>query len=77
MIVYTHNDCLKKFNGQGHPERKERLDSVINSLQSSPELMINFKEAPLADMNSITLVHPKDHIDQIFKHMPKKCRICL
>jgi acetoin utilization deacetylase AcuC-like enzyme len=72
MIVYTHNDCYKKFNGQGHPERKERLDSVINSLQSSPELMINFKEAPLADMNSITLVHPKDHIEQIFKNIPKK-----
>ena len=72
MIVYTHNDCLKKFNGQGHPERKERLDSIINSLQSSPELLINFKEAPLADMNSITLVHPKDHIDKMFKNIPKK-----
>ena len=26
MIVYTHSDCLLKFNGPGHPERKERLD---------------------------------------------------
>ena len=72
MIVYTHNDCFKKFNGHGHPERKERLDSIINSLQSAPELMINFKEAPLADMNSITLVHPKDHIEKIFKIIPKE-----
>ena len=29
MIIYTHNDCLKKFNGHGHPERKERLESII------------------------------------------------
>ena len=53
MIVYTHNDCLRKFNGEGHPERKERLDSIINSLQSVPELMIKFKEAPLADRKSV------------------------
>ena len=71
MIVYTHNDCFKKFNGLGHPERKERLDSIINSLQSSLELKINFKEAPLADMNSITLVHPKNYIEKMFKIIPK------
>jgi len=72
MIVYTHNDCLRKFNGEGHPERKERLDSIINSLQSVPELMIKFKEAPLADMSSITLVHPKDHIESMFRNIPKE-----
>ena len=72
MIVYTHNDCLRKFNGEGHPERKERLDSIINSLQSVPELKIKFKEAPLADMNSITLVHPKDHIESMFRNIPKE-----
>ena len=35
MIIYTHNDCFKKFNGQAHPERKERLESIINSIKSS------------------------------------------
>jgi len=72
MIVYTHNDCLKKFNGHGHPERKERLDSIINSLKSSPELKINFKEAPLANMSTITLVHPKDHIEKMLSNIPKE-----
>ena len=71
MIVYTHKDCLKKFNGHGHPEKKERLVSIINSLQSSPELKINFKKAPLADMNSINLVHPKDYIERMFRNIPK------
>ena len=72
MIVYTHNDCLKKFNGHEHPEKKERLESVINSLKSSPELEINFKEAPFADLSTIALVHPKKHIEEIFKNIPKK-----
>ena len=70
MIVYTHNDCLKKFNGRNHPERKERLISIIKVLQSSPELEINFKEAPIAKMSEIILVHPKDHIDKIFNNIP-------
>jgi|TARA_B110000211_G_scaffold199096_1_gene229318 acetoin utilization deacetylase AcuC-like enzyme len=72
MIVYTHNDCLKKFNGQNHPERKERLDSIIESLQSLPDLKFNFKEAPLAKMSEIILVHPKEHIEAIFNNIPKE-----
>ena len=72
MIVYTHNDCLKKFNGQNHPERKERLISIIKSLKSSPELKINFKEAPIAKMSEIILVHPKEYIDTIFNNIPKE-----
>ena len=72
MIVYTHNDCLKKFNGQNHPERKERLDSIIESLKSLPDLQINFKEAPLAKMSEIILVHPKEHIAAIFNNIPKE-----
>ena len=72
MIVYTHNDCLKKFNGQNHPERKERLMSIIKVLQSSPELEVNFKEAPIAKMSEIILVHPKEHIDEIFNNIPKE-----
>jgi acetoin utilization deacetylase AcuC-like enzyme len=72
MIVYTHNDCLKKFNGKNHPERKERLDTIINSLKSSSELKISFKKAPLAKMSEIILVHPKLHIDKIFNNIPKE-----
>ena len=72
MIIYTHNDCLKKFNGLNHPERKERLISIIKALKSSTELKIDFKEAPIAKMSEIPLVHPKDYIDRIFNNIPKK-----
>jgi len=71
MIIYTHNDCFKKFNGQGHPERKERLESIINSIKSS-NLKVDFKDAPLADLETISLVHPKKHIEQIFSNIPKE-----
>ena len=71
MIIYTHNDCLKKFNGHSHPERKERLESILSSIKSS-NLEVEFKEAPLADLETVSLVHPKEHIDQIFSNIPKE-----
>ena len=70
MIIYTHNDCLKKFNGNTHPERKERLDSILSSIKSS-NLKVEFKEAPLADIENISLVHPKNHIEKIFSNIPQ------
>ena len=59
MIIYTHNDCLKKFNGNDHPERRERLDSIISSIKTS-NLKVKFKEAPLANLETVSLVHPKN-----------------
>ena len=53
MIVYSHPDCLLKFNGQGHPERKERLDSILKSIKSS-DLKVEFKEAPKVDLETVS-----------------------
>ena len=71
MLVYSHADCLLKDNGFNHPERKERLDSILESIKQIKDIKINFKKAPLADMDSISLVHPKKHIEKIFSNIPK------
>ena len=65
MIVYSHPDCLLKFNGKGHPERKERLESILESIKLS-DLKVEFKEAPKVDLEIVSLVHPKKYIEQIF-----------
>ncbi len=71
MIIYTHQDCLKKFNGNEHPERRERLDSIIDSIKSS-NLKSEFRKAPLVDLETVSLVHPKKHIEKIFSNIPKE-----
>ena len=71
MLVYSHTDCLLKDNGFNHPERKERLDSILESIKQIKDIKISFKEAPLADMGAISLVHPKKHIEKIFSNIPK------
>ena len=73
MIIYTHNDCLKKFNGPGHPERRERLESIISSIKLSSEINAIFKEAPIAEMDNISLVHPRKYIEELFNNICKFC----
>ena len=71
MIVYSHSDCLLKFNGTGHPERKDRLISILNSIKLLDQ-KVEIREAPLANLETIALVHPKKYIEQIFSNIPKK-----
>ena len=71
MIIYSHSDCQLKFNGENHPERKERIESILNSIKSS-DLKLTFKDAPLADEEIISLVHPKHYQKKIFSKIPKK-----
>ena len=59
IIVYTHSDCLAKDNGPNHPERKERLEAVLESMKGLDSLNIDIREAPLAVPETINLVHPQ------------------
>lgn len=71
MIVFKHEDCLLKDNGFNHPERKERIESILESIEKIKNLKIVFKDAPLADIETISLVHPKKHIEKIFSNIPE------
>ena len=71
MLIYTHNDCLLKDNGFNHPERKERIESILASIKQMEDLKIELRNAPLADMETISLVHPKNYIDRLFSNIPK------
>ena len=68
--VYSHSACLSKENGEGHPERKERLDAILDSIQNIDDLTIDLKEAPLAKYSEINLVHPQSYLDDIFSKIP-------
>tara|TARA_Y100001958_G_C21213887_1_gene539386 strand:- start:605 stop:1534 length:930 start_codon:yes stop_codon:yes gene_type:complete len=70
MIIYSHQDCFLKYNGDGHPERKERLVTIMNAIKTSG-IQTDFKDAPLADLDTISLVHPVKHINQIFSNIPR------
>ena len=72
MLVFSHTDCLLKENGSNHPEKKERLLSILDSIKEIKDFQIDIEEAPLVNINDISLVHPKKHIEEIFSLIPKK-----
>jgi len=70
LTVYSHTDCLSKDNGLNHPERKERLETILSSIKEINEPLIEIKEAPLADFDDINLVHPQYFLDDLFSMIP-------
>jgi acetoin utilization deacetylase AcuC-like enzyme len=70
LIFYSHTDCLLKDNGLNHPERKERLDTVIKSIDQIDDQIIIKKEAPLADLQIINHVHSIFDIENMFSKIP-------
>ncbi len=72
MYIYTHKDCLLKDNGLNHPERKERVEIILDSIKKIDNKKIIIKDAPVAKIDTISLVHPKKYIEKIFSGIPKK-----
>ena len=70
IITYFHTDCLLKNNGINHPERKERLEVVLETIKKIENIKIIIKNPPLADLDTISLVHPKNYINNIFSLIP-------
>ena len=70
--VYSHSACLSKENGEGHPERKERLESILDSIQRIDDISIDLKEAPKAQYKDINLVHPQSYLEEIFEMIPSQ-----
>ena len=70
LIVYTHSDCLLKDNGPQHPEKKERLQIILKSIQDISSIDIEIKNAPLALADNIYHVHPESYINNIFSLIP-------
>ena len=70
--VYTHEECLKKYNGPNHPEKKERLEIILRSIKTFNNKKIIIKKAPLADLDTIEYVHPKKYVEKIFSIIPNR-----
>ena len=70
LIVFSHNDCLLKFNGINHPERKERLEVVLKAIKEFENIKI--LNSTLPDINLIKYTHPEFYIEDIFSKIPEE-----
>ena len=63
ITVYSHSACLSKENGEGHPERKERLESILDSIQRIDDISIDLKEASFKSIEISSILCIESSID--------------
>ena len=67
----THRDCLLHDMGAHHPESPERLSAINDRLIAAGlDMYLSFYDAPLATVEQLMRVHPKEHVDAIIQSAP-------
>lgn len=64
-VLFSHSDCIRHVTPRGHPERVERLERLEDVFAESKFSAIKRLDAPLCEIDRITLAHPQNYIDQI------------
>lgn len=68
MLFYYHPIFLKHDPGRGHPERKERLLSILEGIKRSGlNERLEFVENDKASEKLLTLVHTKDYVERVLR----------
>ena len=71
-LILTHPACLDHRTGQGHPERPERLQVVLEALRTSDFDALAWREAPLVSVAELELAHPADFVGELLSVLPEK-----
>lgn len=71
ITIYSHEDCLAHNTGDGHPERRGRLNAVLDTLElSSVADQITYVEAPLGTDRQILLAHSESYLSFVKESSP-------
>lgn len=71
MALYTHLEMLDHRPGEWHPERPERLSSVLGALGDS-DLKLDRREAPLIARADLELAHRGAYVQAVIDSAPKQ-----
>ncbi len=70
LLIYTHDSYRDHDTGPGHPERIARMDAVDQACAHAAGWVQ--VEAPLAEPDAATLVHPQSYVDRIVASAPRE-----
>jgi acetoin utilization deacetylase AcuC-like enzyme len=72
---YTHADCLLHDMGEWHPESPARLQAIEDQLIASRiGPLLERRDAPLAQISDLLLVHTEAHVEFIHELSPQSGR---
>lgn len=70
--IFSHPACLEHDTGPGHPERIERLKSVLKRLRADDFAELAWREAPAATIAEIARVHDRDYVEAALAAIPAR-----
>jgi len=71
-LYFTHPSFLAHDTGPGHPESALRLRSMETVLKRPEFAALAKREAPLADLKQILLIHSQKHVDTVMANIPQQ-----
>lgn len=77
LAVITHPACLAHRMGDGHPERPERLQAVLEALDAPPFDALPRLDAVRADAAQLRLAHDATYVQRIFDLSPADGMVAL
>jgi acetoin utilization deacetylase AcuC-like enzyme len=74
-ILFTHAACARHDMGEGHPEQPARLAAVLGALDGPDFEELERREAPICDLDRLTLMHPQFYVDGLMRAFPGEGRV--
>ena len=71
-LYITHPACLDHQTPLGHPERPDRLRAIERALEKERFTSLIREQAPMAEMESLTLAHPEEYIVRLRSISPRE-----
>src|SRR3954469_21689212 len=69
-LLISHPASLAHDNGPGHPERPDRLRAIESVLEAEKfQTLVRVQPEP-ADIEAITLCHPRDYVEEVKEAAP-------
>lgn len=69
-LLLSHDSGLRHATPAGHPERSDRLRAVMAALEDETFSALAREEAPPADLDVITRVHPAQYVEALREAVP-------
>jgi acetoin utilization deacetylase AcuC-like enzyme len=71
-LLISHPACLDHLTPLGHPERPDRLRAIERAFEDERFMHLLREPAPVAEIDTIALCHPREYIGQIREAGPSE-----
>ncbi len=71
-LLVTHPAGLDHLTPAGHPERPDRLRAIDKALAAGTFRGLRREQAPMAEIDLVTLCHPADYVEEIRNANPRE-----